>query len=70
MVVTLYLSNKYGIFDSEQHFNEFVDECCSICRSNKACKIRYSAIMNHLTEEIDIKNLTCSKQNILKKYRK
>lgn len=70
MIMTLYLSNKYGIFDSEQCFNKFVNECCSICRSNKACKIRHSAIMNHLVEEIDPVEYKCTKQNILKKYRK
>lgn len=70
MEITLYQSDKYGIFPSETTYQEFVSKCCKICRSNKSCKIRWNAVMNHLVEEINTEDLTCSKQNILKKYRK
>lgn len=68
--IDFYIADKYGIFPDEATYQDFVIKCCDICRSNKACKLRWHAVMNHLTEEIDTKNLTCTKQNILKKYRK
>lgn len=70
VVYSFYLSNKYGIFESEKHYNTYVDKCCSICRSNKSCRLRWSAVMNHIVDEIDAYNFSCTKQNILKKYRK
>lgn len=59
--VTIYVSEKKGVFKNEEQYIGFVRFNCSSCtRANRNCSIMRKTLENRITKEINVQANTCS----------
>lgn len=60
--ITIYEAEFLGVFNGDDHYREFVENCCNKCKKNiDKCTIHKSCLENRLTSSYDLEKNICLK---------